>query len=471
MNDKKNIDRYFQEQFKDFEAVPDPQVWESIEYSLRQRKKRRKAIPFWFKITGTAAALLVGLLIIQKFENSPLQHTIKVVDQSKGTQKGLQDKKILPKQPIHLFPHGTVNKQQVVTNQQPNQPPYEKETIRATRSKINSNQKKNKKDFIVHIQENNPSVTTLATTTAEKNSVTLPDETSATTNKAQNTWTIPANKTLVNSEHVKNKSTLTDATASTTTNTLEEILKNKENPQEISKAKGNKWKITPTVAALYLNTNARGSALDPQLAENKKTNDNSLSLGIGVHYALNPKLNLRSGINRLAMSYNTTNVSYTAGLRSNTLTNINYTGTSAIEITTSDSRNTLSSFEKNLQKNNVGTLSQHMNYFEIPFEMSYTVVQKKLGVHLIAGFSTLILNNNEVRLESNAFHETIGSATNLNSVHFSTNIGFGVHYKLIKSFQVNLEPMLKYQINTFTNNSSDFKPVVLGVYTGISYGF
>jgi hypothetical protein len=252
---------------------------------------------------------------------------------------------------------------------------------------------------------------------------------------------------------------------------LEEILKNNNTTPESNPTKGNKWKITPTVAAVYLNTKSSGSALDPQLAQNKKTNDNSASYGIGIHYALNQKMSLRSGINRLALGYNTNNVSYTAGLRSNTVSNINFRNSSSIEITNNNSATTLSGFEKNLQKNNVGALNQQMNYFEIPFEMSYAVIDKKIGIHLIAGVSTLLLNDNEVRLESEGFNGTLGSATNLNSVHFSTNFGFGVRYKLIKSFQLSLEPMLKYQINTFTNNSSNFKPMVMGVYTGISYEF
>jgi hypothetical protein len=466
MQDKKNIDRYFQEQFKDFEVQPEPQVWEAIELSLRKKKKRRKVLPFWLKISGIAASLLVGLLLVQKTQYEGSKPVIKIVNQSKTSEKETLHKKRITTKPNHF----DKEPQQIVTNQQPKQTHYEKNNIRVTGPKINSNQKKDKKDYIVHIQKNNTSVITNVTVDSEGLALAQQQENSVVTKEITAVQNEQSKKPIADTEMFNKTQDITNKEVSATINTLEEILKNKKTP-ESNPTKGNKWKITPTVAAVYLNTNSSGSALDPQLAQNKKTNDNSSSYGIGIHYALNQKMSLRSGINRLALGYNTNNVSYTAGLRNNTVSNINFRNSSSIEITNNNGATTLSSFEKNLQKNNVGALNQQMNYFEIPFEMSYAVIDKKIGIHLIAGVSTLLLKDNEVRLESEGFNGTLGSATNLNSVHFSTNFGFGVRYKLIKSFQLSLEPMLKYQINTFTNNSSNFKPMVMGVYTGISYEF
>ena len=38
MKNKKNIDRLFQEQFKDFEIKPNIEVWKNIELALRDKK-------------------------------------------------------------------------------------------------------------------------------------------------------------------------------------------------------------------------------------------------------------------------------------------------------------------------------------------------------------------------------------------------------------------------------------------------
>jgi hypothetical protein len=46
-----------------------------------------------------------------------------------------------------------------------------------------------------------------------------------------------------------------------------------------------------------------------------------------------------------------------------------------------------------------------------------------------------------------------------------------VRYRFLKSFNANLNPMFKYQFNTFSNDSGNFKPYLFGLYTGISYTF
>ena len=62
-------------------------------------------------------------------------------------------------------------------------------------------------------------------------------------------------------------------------------------------------------------------------------------------------------------------------------------------------------------------------------------------------------------------------SNNLNNIHFSTNLGIGLKYSFMKSFEFNLEPTVKYQLNTYSSDSGDFKPYFLGVYSGVSYKF
>jgi hypothetical protein len=67
---KKNIERLFQEKFKDFEATPPLESWKNIEERLNQKKKKRRVIPFWFKTSGIAATLILGVfLFMNKKDN------------------------------------------------------------------------------------------------------------------------------------------------------------------------------------------------------------------------------------------------------------------------------------------------------------------------------------------------------------------------------------------------------------------
>jgi len=112
-----------------------------------------------------------------------------------------------------------------------------------------------------------------------------------------------------------------------------------------------------------------------------------------------------------------------------------------------------------------------MSYIEVPLELSYALVNKRFGVDIIAGMSTLFLNQNEVTMLSDGLKTDLGEANNLNKTHFSSNIGLGIKYRLFKSIQANFEPKFKYQINTFSKNDGDFKPYFFGLYTGLSYTF
>ena len=85
--------------------------------------------------------------------------------------------------------------------------------------------------------------------------------------------------------------------------------------------------------------------------------------------------------------------------------------------------------------------------------------------------STLFLNENRISLESNGSVLNIGQANNLNDIHFSSNVGLGFKYTFWKSFQANFQPMFKYQINTFSNDSGNFKPYFVGLYSGVSFSF
>lgn len=72
MNEKKNIERLFQEKFKDFEATPSPEVWDNIEAKLKEKKKRR-VIPLWLRLSGVAAILLIGFMIGDGIINNPIK--------------------------------------------------------------------------------------------------------------------------------------------------------------------------------------------------------------------------------------------------------------------------------------------------------------------------------------------------------------------------------------------------------------
>ena len=83
----------------------------------------------------------------------------------------------------------------------------------------------------------------------------------------------------------------------------------------------------------------------------------------------------------------------------------------------------------------------------------------------------MFLVDNAVSLESNNLVTEMGEANNANSVNFSTNIGVGFNYEISQKLQLNVEPIFKYQLNTFSQTAGQFRPYSVGVYSGLSFRF
>lgn len=477
MNDKKNIDRLFQERFKDFEAEPNDQVWINIEAALKKKEKERKIIPFWMQFSGIAAAFILGLFTLNMIFKTNIETKNSIVLDSKTLDKKSEPKESVPNKKENI-PFQIKSSEQVVITNPKTVRNHEKEITTFAPSKTADDKKKNQNNTNVYFSKNNSPLKQTATGKSLHNySPLIADK-----NKAQNPNLLENIKNQTQEKKVlqekeeskiaviasKKESTIMPESP----NELEEILKNKTaEKQTVVLSNKNKWQIVPKVAAVYLNSNSGGSPIDPQFSENQKTADNSLSFGVGVNYAVSKKIALRTGINKLTLGYNTNNVVYSSGLANNNLANINYSSNALIEIKNESALNTLITFEKGLQKTNNGSLNQKMGYYEVPLELSYAVLDKKFGINVIGGISTLFLNQNKISLVSSDTNVKLGEAKNLNEIHFSTNVGLGFKYQLIKSFQINFEPMVKYQLNTYSKDSGDYKPVFIGLYSGIIYNF
>ena len=256
---------------------------------------------------------------------------------------------------------------------------------------------------------------------------------------------------------------------------IAEQEKNEDEDDEEGEGIGKRWSVAPSIAPVYYNTLSSGSPIDGQFASNDKRGDLNMSYGVNVGYKITDKLSVRSGINKFNVGYKTDNVVVrpsVSGSDNGTLKNVRLRdGATNLAIFGESSFN-VSELPSDLALRFDAFLDQQISYYEVPMEMSYLISNKRLGVNIIGGFSTLFLNDNAIYAQQpSGTRILLGEANNLNSVSFSTNIGVGFNYKISKSFNFNLEPVFKYQLNSFSENSGGFKPYTLGIYSGFSFKF
>lgn len=217
---------------------------------------------------------------------------------------------------------------------------------------------------------------------------------------------------------------------------------------EDKKSMQNRLSISTKVAPVIFKAGG-GNALDQQFSANKAAGEVSVSYGVSVAYRISPNIKLRSGVNRVALAYQTQDVGYNAAVNSAALESAPKTAVLASPM--------------------VGNLNQQMGFTEVPVEVEYLITDQRFGLSLLLGASSLFLDENNLTHDASTFSTDLGEANNLNEQSFSTNIGLGLNYKLAPQFHLNVEPMLKYQLNTF--KSSSLRPYYFGIYSGFTFNF
>ena len=495
MSDKKHIDRIFQEKLKELDATPDKAVWDKIQKKLTGEKKNRKVIPLWWKLAGVAAGLIllltVGNFIFNKSDSTnnfpavvesddskdgKLETTITDVDKGKFNEAVEESISETSEKSSSIIQseNGTINKSIVKnkTTEKKTKGNFNNETISPNKVANQGNAITESPNNISSVIKNESSNSgDNSNLTSEKNIqkrsaadvalVITDDKDKATKNKTTKDITNDRSEEPLVVDQLKEKIPLTE----------EVIVSNKDiNEKETI----NRWQIYPNVAPVYFNSLGKGSSLDEQFNNNPKTGELNTSYGVNVGYAINDKITIKTGFNALALSYDTDNVILyqNIGARQSPLATFSNIRVDNSEITMISASN-VSAQQVNsiLGASSKAAISQRLDYFEIPLEVDYKLINKKIGVNLTGGFSTFFLRNNEVVSEFDGYSTYIGEATNINGISYSLNFGLGFNFPFSKKMSFNIDPKFKYQINTFNDTSGNFRPYIIGLYTGLNYKF
>lgn len=481
-----NIDQLFQEKFQAIDEIPSDNVWKNIKNSLKDDDKKRVIIPFWWKLAGTAAVFIAGIFIGNKFD------TFSIIKENSNTDKTIvvESKKRQPNIKTNENRLATDDKiSNKISNNQKNvainkENSASENYVLSEKSELKSNLKNDRTNKIL-VQNKikkasnsifkkpviNENVIAVFNQKEKSSEIEILNTQNADLEKQTTLNEKQINNNLSNAENID----LMKITTEQESNKLATILdKTEEEKIKKKEVKTKKWQISSTVAPVFFGSTSNNSPVDSKLDNNSKKYLNSVSYGIGVNYNLTKKLIIRSAVNKLNLSYQTNDVVF----RDNTspVSSLNaVTATSNILFVPSPINNldvsTTSGFIPPPPQNKVGSLAQAFDYYEVPLELSYAIIDKKIKVNLITGLSTLFLSNNNVALNSAEINQTIGEANNISKLNFSTNVGLGINHNFYQSFFINFDAVFKYQLNTFNGNANNFNPYIIGLYSGVGYQF
>ncbi len=212
----------------------------------------------------------------------------------------------------------------------------------------------------------------------------------------------------------------------------------------------------------------------------------SLGAGLNFNLGINKRLSLESGIYYAQLGQNFKNYIHNSALlnnfsRAKAMNVSNSIGELRVNVevpkankvsdrselyTVSDAKMALSGMPtESLSSTN---LKQELNYIQIPLGVRYKVIDKKIDVSVMGGFSTNILVGNNVYNVS-LDNENIGDTQGVKNINYSSQIGFGIKTPLFTKLFFSLEPRMNYYFKI--SNSNNYKPYSISLYTGISYEF
>lgn len=219
---------------------------------------------------------------------------------------------------------------------------------------------------------------------------------------------------------------------------------------------------SPTLYGTFSN----GSILDKTLDSLPKNSEMKFSYGIGLTYDLTERLSVRIGVRKINISYITKNAYFSMGPEGNAN---NYSGIDYYPNVSNQTIIMASAGEQQMEWPKLD-ITQKLSYIEIPFEIKYKFIARKLAIKSSFGFSYLMLSENKISIVTlNGFSQEIGKTRNLSNSSFSANLGMEFEYPLFKNTSLFMEPMFNYQLKA--SSGGNYKPYIFGINTGIRYSF
>ncbi len=232
--------------------------------------------------------------------------------------------------------------------------------------------------------------------------------------------------------------------------------------------KGN-WGLKAEISPMVTSQNQAGSVETKQI--------NTVSGGMIASYQVSKRIKISSGI-RISQMKQDTHSSYTMSKTSG-ITYLqpvekaaNLASDVSLYLPAVSSIVYSNGMKTNPNDNFVSDIAQQFKYLEVPVQATYKVIDTKFSVGVTGGLSTNFLIGNYATITQNGINLSKGSTDNLRNVLYSGSAGVELGYGLGKNLMLTVEPRLKQYLNSVSSNDMvNYKPLQMGIYTGIAYSF
>ena len=466
MKKENNLDELFRDKLLNYEQEPPAYLLENILSGVAGARRKRKLV-FW-RVAGVAAALLIAFVAGWQLNNSAYQKSNQAVNTVQPSTPEISSE--------------VTNQVEKVVTAKPEEPAMSQLASTETHSLIRNSQSN-------PISQNSQSETIALV--AESAPVASNDESllmkplkilaGLIISDSENSSMLLASDGRDNSSELAQKSI---------DQQIMEQNKQLLAVENRSKEK-TRWLIGAQVSPEY--NVSRGSQSQAYASNMLNSSSNSVDLGggISVEYKKGKRWSLQSGVYYSGLGQSSGNSGYKnmdASLGSNyfnTIVNLDAASSrmsmnsnaGVIELSKIPSGLVVgNSLEDNTLNSTVivspANFIQNFDYIEIPLYLRYTLIDARFDVVMLGGLSSNVLVGNQIFVDGASGKTLVGKTKDMEALNYSGTLGMGVKYGLSRRISVNVEPRIKYYLNSLNSNSSvTYKPYTIGVFTGLSYEF
>jgi hypothetical protein len=469
MSKQTEIGQGFKDKLAELKRSPDPEVWDQIDAAFPEKKRR--AIPLWFLLIGGILLFSSGIFIgnefsqQSEFQNSENNRAPSQTNLSNTEEKGFKSIEMENPENPDLLNAEEQSKEHVAaaihgTNKNSNKITFSMSAELQKRQiigKTAAGSKTEKKSMALNLTDQ-PSINNKMVSSSENKTLDHPQDKLSTP------------KTIANSNNSQDDSKQTPTLKKSQSDLeIEKVAENKndneKNADEKEKEKRDiepmpsisKWGVTVQgMGEYYFNTSSANS-ISTALNANEQSLNLNFNYGFTLNYNVSDKLQLRIGANNQKLEQVYENID-TPDLSFSDLNNVK----------TSVNETTYNTFVSN---SNVLAVNQTVQYFNIPLEVRYEFLTKKIRLSAITGLNFSGLVENKVTLNNSIERLEIGSNNKIKKFNYGVHAGLGSRYPLFKnSVFLNADLIINYQPFTYLD-IPNVNPAILSTRLGLEYKF
>jgi len=470
MKKEKNLDELFRDKLLNYEKEPPSYLLENILSSVSGARRRRKLV-YW-RVAGVAAALLIAFVAGWQLNDSAIQKTNQVVtavrpSTPEKSSEANQVEKIMPAN------QSAPAKSQLASTE--------------TNSSIRNNQLKSITQSLK-----------VATIVLAAGPVVVASNDETLLMKPLKSLDRLIYLKTENSTALQDKKSGDDSSGLTQKSIDQQIMEqNKQMLTVENKSKEKtRWLVGAQVSPEYnVSRGSQSQAYASNMLRSSSSNQVDLGGGISVEFKKGKRWSLQSGVYYSGLGQASGNTSSSGSndlLYANAGSNYFNTPVKVDAISNRMSLNSNAgvielskipsglvvgnSLEANALNSTVivspTSFIQNFDYIEIPLYVRYTLIDARFDVVMLGGLSSNVLVGNQIFVEGASGKSLVGKTNDMQTLNYSGTLGMGIKYGLSKHISLNVEPRIKYYLNSLNSNSSvTYKPYTIGVFTGLSYEF